>query len=252
MSDLTGKIALVTGSASGIGRASAIRLAHDGADVALLDINGRGIEETAEEIRALGRNALPIATDLLDRDSIDQALTQIRQELGAIGILHNNAGGSTHYKDKRGFVNASSDQWDQIVGLNLRAVADCTRATITDMKEKGSGRVIITASEMAFRGGPGFTEYSSAKAGVLGFTRSLAIEVGKYGITVNAICPGVIRTPALDSFPEEAVQATIAEIPMQRLGEPEDIANAVSFLASDQASYVTGTSMLVTGGRTMH
>lgn len=153
--------------------------------------------------------------------------------MGEIDILHNNAGGSTHYKDKRGFVNATSDQWDQIVGLNLRAVADCTRAVITDMKEKGAGRVIITASEMAFRGGPGFTEYSSAKAGVLGFTRSLAMEVGKYGITVNAICPGVIRTPALDSFPEQAIHATIAEILVQRLGEPEDIANAVSFLASE-------------------
>ena len=252
MPDLTGKIALITGSASGIGRASAIRLANDGADVALLDINGDGIGETAQAIRALGRNALGVVTDLLDRDAIDQALSQIREEMGAIDILHNNAGGSTHYKDKRGFVNATSDQWDQIVGLNLRAVADCTRAVITDMKEKGAGRVIITASEMAFRGGPGFTEYSSAKAGVLGFTRSLAMEVGKYGITVNAICPGVIRTPALDSFPEQAIHATIAEIPVQRLGEPEDIANAVSFLASDEASYITGTSLLVTGGRTMH
>ena len=252
MSDLTGKIALVTGSASGIGRASAIRLAEDGADIALLDINREGIEETAQIIRAIGRHTLAVVTDLLDRDSIDQAFSHIRTELGAIDILHNNAGGSTHYKDKRGFVNATSDQWDQIVGLNLRAVADCTRAAIADMKDKGAGRVIITASEMAFRGGPGFTEYTSAKAGVLGFTRSLAMEVGKYGITVNAICPGVIRTPALDSFPEDAVQATIAEIPMQRLGEPEDIANAVSFLASDQASYITGTSLLVTGGRTMH
>ena len=217
-----------------------------------MDINREGIEEAAQEIKAVGRRALAVVADLLDRASIDQALNHIRAELGAIDILHNNAGGSTHYKDKRGFVNATSDQWDQIVGLNLRAVADCTRAAIADMKNKGKGRIIITASEMAFRGGPGFTEYSSAKAGVLGFTRSLAMEVGKYGITVNAICPGVIRTPALDSFPEDAVQATISEIPMQRLGEPEDIANAVSFLASDQASYITGMSLLVTGGRTMH
>ena len=252
MSDLTGRIALVTGSASGIGRASAMRLATDGADIALLDINGDGIEQTAKKIRAIGRKALTVVTDLLDRKSIDQALAQIRTELGTIDILHNNAGGSTHFKDKRGFVNATPDQWDQIVGLNLRAVADCTRASIADMKEKGAGRVFITASEMAFRGGPGFTEYSSAKAGVLGFTRSLAMEVGKYGITVNAICPGVIRTPALDSFPEDAIQATLAEIPVQRLGEPEDIANAVSFLAGDQASYITGASILVTGGRTMH
>lgn len=193
-----------------------------------------------------------MTADLLDRDAIDLALAKVRSELGKIDILHNNAGGSTHYQGKHGFVHATTDQWDQIVGLNLRAVADCTRADIVDMKEKGAGRVIITASEMAFRGGPGFTEYSSAKAGVLGFTRSLAMEVGKYGITVNAICPGVIRTPALDAFPEEAVKTTITEIPVQRLGEPEDIANAVSFLASDQASYVTGTSLLVTGGRTMH
>lgn len=252
MSDLTGKIAIVTGSASGIGRASAIRLARDGADIALIDINLEGIEETAQQIGAIGRRALPIVTDLLDRESIDQGFAQIRKELGNIDILHNNAGGSTHYKDKRGFVNASADQWDQIVGLNLRSVADCTRAAIADMKAKGAGRVIITASEMAFRGGPGFTEYSSAKAGVLGFTRSLAMEVGKYGITVNAICPGVIRTPALDAFPDDAIKTTINEIPIRRLGEPEDIANTVSFLASAEASYITGTSILVTGGRTMH
>ena len=252
MSGIKGKVAVVTGSASGIGRASAVRLAEEGADVALIDINGDGIRETARLVEQAGGRALTVEADLTVREEIERAFEAIRAQLGLVGILHNNAGGSTHYANKKGFIKATADQWDQIVGLNLRAVADCSRAVVADMKEQGCGRIIITASEMAFRGGPGFTEYSSAKAGVLGFTRSLAMEVGRYGITVNAICPGVIRTAALDAFPEEAIEATLPEIPLGRLGEPEDIANVVAFLASDQSSYMTGASLLVTGGRTMH
>ena len=250
---LNGKVAAITGAAGGIGRASAIQLANDGADIAILDINERGLAETKQIVEnQTGRVCLPIKLDLLDRESIKQAFNRIKLDLGFIEILHNNAGGNFFKGQNRSFPKASTDQWDQIVDLNLRAVADCTREVVGPMKEAGCGRIINTCSEMAYRGDTGFTEYCAAKAGVLGFTRSLAVELGPYGITVNAICPGVIKTPALDQMPQDLVEDSIKGIPMRRLGAPEDIAHAVSYLASPGASYVTGASLLVTGGRTLH
>ena len=249
--ELKGSIAVVTGAASGIGRASALRLAADGATIGLLDLNDDGLAETQALIEAQGEEALSVRTDLLDRDDISNAFERIRKELGPVDVLFNNAGGSAR-AGTRSFPNASPEQWDEVLTLNLRAVGDCTREVVKGMKERRRGRIISTSSEQAFRGGPGFTDYSAAKAGLLGFTRSLALEMAPYGVTVNAICPGVIRTGLTDRMPKERIEASIATIPMGRIGEPEEIAHAVSFFASPGASYVTGSYLLVTGGRTLH
>ncbi len=244
-------VAVVTGAASGIGRASAIRLAHDGADVALLDIDESGLADTVALIAPTGRRAVPVRVDLLERPEITAAFDTVKAELGPIAILHNNAGGAS-VDQIRTFRKSDYEQWDRMSALNIRQAVDCTREVIDDMIDARYGRIINTSSEMAFRTGFGMTDYTAAKAGLLGFTRSLANEVGRYGITVNAVCPGATRTPLAESMGEERLHALIGEIPLGRLGEPDEIAHAVSFFASPGASYVTGEHLLVTGGRTMH
>lgn len=248
---LENQVAVVTGAASGIGRASAVRLANDGADVEILDRDIEGLEQTKLLVEKAGQRCLLVYADLLERESIAAAFSEIDTQLGRVDILHNNAGGPAR-AGTRTFPNATKEQWDEVLVLNLRSVADCTRSVIRGMKERRYGRIITTASEQAYKGGPGFTDYAAAKAGVLGFTRSLALEMAPYSVTVNAICPGVVRTGLTNQMPEEYIEKTISSIPMGRMGEPEEIAHAVAFFASKEAGYVTGTSLLVAGGRTLH
>ena len=248
---LDGMVAVVTGAAAGIGRASAVRFANDGADVAIFDIDEEGLAETAATIERSGRRALPLRVDLVDRAELQAAFDETARELGPISVLHSNAGGAAGRR-VRTFAKSDPEQWDGIVALNLRQNADCARAVVGQMIEARYGRIIVTSSEMAFRSAYGMVDYASAKAGLLGFVRNLANEVARYGVTVNAVCPGATNTALATSMPEERRRQTLAEIPLGRLAEPDEIAHAVSFLASPGASYVTGESLMVTGGRTMH
>lgn len=246
-STLSGKIGVVTGAAGGIGRASAIRLAKDGASVALLDIDGAGLQETASAVRALGRQCEPVQVDLLDADAIKGAFTHIKSAMGPVDILHNNAGQSSRERSKA-FWESEEDQWRFILDLNLMASVRCAREVAGDMRARKSGRIINTASEFAYKGGHGTTDYTTSKSGVLGFTRSLALELAPYGVTVNCVCPGVTRTKAVEQIPDDILQPVIDGIAMKTIGEPEDIAHAVAFFASPGAWYVTGTHLLVNGG----
>ena len=245
---LAGKRAVVTGAASGIGAACAVRLARDGADVAVMDINPAGLDGTAARIEAEGRRCLPVTVDLMDRAALRDAFARVKAELGSIDILNNVAGGSSR-KGRVGFGDADDERWDSVVGLNLTATADCCRLVINDMKARGEGRIINTGSEYAFRGGFGFTEYVAAKKGVIGLTQCLSVELAPFRVTANTVCPGITNTPALTKLPKEHIEAAVERNPMQTMCEPEDIAHAVSFFASPGAWFVTGNFILVDGGR---
>lgn len=247
----TQRVAVVTGAGSGIGRACAQRLAVDGATVALLDVDEAGLEETVALIEGEGHRCLPVGVDLVDRADLERAFGVVRDRLGPVTVLHSNAGGAGG-APTRTFAKSDYGQWDRMIALNLTQNIDCARQVVPGMIEQGWGRVIVTSSEMAFRTGFGMSDYAAAKAGLLGWVRNVATEVGKYGITVNAVCPGATRTPLAESMPSEHRERTLTQIPLGRLGEPAEIAHAVSFLASEGASYVTGESVLVTGGRTLH
>lgn len=248
---LAGQVAVVTGAAKGIGRACAVRLAHDGADVAILDIDEAALAETEAQVEAEGVRCEAIGLDLTDRDQIVAAFERVTTTLGPVSVLHSNAGGAAGVQP-RTFAKAAIEQFDQTIALNLTQNVDCVRQVLPAMIDAGYGRIVVTSSEMAFRSGFAMSDYAAAKAGLLGFVRNLANEVGRYGVTVNAVCPGPIRTDLTSSMPEEHQARVAAQVPLGRFGEPEEIAHAVSFLASPGASYVTGESLVVSGGRTLH
>jgi len=246
-----GKVAVVTGAANGIGRAIALRLAGDGADIALLDIDPQGLRSLADEVEGLGRTALAIETDMLDRAAIKSAFNAVGEALGPVDVLVNNVGQSA--RDKAApFWEASADLADFLVRICLHTTMDACREAVPSMRERKSGRIVNIASDSAYIGSKSAAAYAAAKAGVIGFTRSLSRELAEYRITVNAIAPGYIRTRAMDQLPAAFIEKAIAETPLQCLGEPEDIAHAVAFFASRQAGFVTGQSLIVNGGRWMN
>ncbi len=243
---LDGRVALVTGGGSGIGRAIALRLARDGADVALLDRDAAGAATVAEEVRALGRRATAVAADVADAGSVASAVDGARRALGPLRILVNAAGIS-------GFaplVDMTDAQWDGMIAVHLRGTFLCTRAALPDMLAAGGGRVVNISSVGGLRGGPMLTHYAAAKAGVIGFTKALAIEVGGRGVTVNAIAPGLVDTPMLraSGLSEAVKEQSMRQTPVGRLGTPDDIAAACAYLVSDEASWFTGQVLSPNGG----
>jgi 2-hydroxycyclohexanecarboxyl-CoA dehydrogenase len=243
---IAGRSAAVTGGASGIGRAICLRLARDGVDVAILDVNGAGAERVAGEVRELGRRAVAVETDVSSAASVAAAAEQVHGTLGAVHILVNDAGIAEFVP----VVQMTEAQWDRMLGVHLKGTFLCTRAFLPDMLEAGWGRIVNVSSVGGLRGGPSLAHYAAAKAGMIGFTKAVAIEVGGRGVTVNAIAPGMIDTPMLKNsgVPESVYALQRQQSPVQRLGKPEDIAAACAYLVSEESSFFTGQVMSPNGG----
>ncbi len=243
---LADRVAIITGGGQGIGRAAALRFAAEGARVVVADINEQAARAAAEAIHQGGGEALAIAVDVTSRPAVDALVEQTLGAWGQVDILVNNAG---ILRDAR-LVKMSEDEFDAVIAVNLKGVFNCTQAVAPHMIERGYGRIVNTSSVVGLYGNFGQTNYVAAKAGVIGMTKVWARELGRKGITVNAVAPGFIATEMIASVPEKVLQAMTDKVPLGRLGDPVEIANAYLWLASDEASYVNGAVISVDGGVT--
>ena len=243
---LIGKVAVITGSASGIGLATACKFASEGAVVVLADLRADALELARAEVLAV----VPAATvqtlvfDVTKADLVAAMVATTLDRFGRIDCLINNAGITS---DAR-LVKMTEEQFDRVIEVNLKGVYRCTRAVAEPMISQGSGVILNASSVVGLYGNFGQTNYAATKAGLIGFTRTWARELGPKGIRVNAVCPGFIRTPILETIPQSAIQKMVDKVPLGRLGEPQEIANVYAFLASDEASYLNGAVIEVSGG----
>jgi 2-hydroxycyclohexanecarboxyl-CoA dehydrogenase len=247
MKGLTGKVAMVTGAARGIGLAIASRLAEEGAKIAIADINGDGAAHAAERI---GGAAMGVRVDVTDTASIAVGVAAVVERLGTIDVLVNNAG----WDKVEPFVKSEEATWDTVIAINLKGPIACVRAVLDSMIERRSGKIVSISSDAGRVGSAGEAVYAGAKAGIIGFSKTLARELARYGINVNVVCPGPTNTALFHEMAggnEKLASSLKQAIPLGRLGEPEDLAAAVAFLASDDASFVTGQTLSVSGGLTM-
>jgi 2-hydroxycyclohexanecarboxyl-CoA dehydrogenase len=249
---LSSRIALVTGAARGIGRAIALELADQGREVTVADILFDEAEHVAAEIESSGATALAVGMDVTDAASVASALEQVFHELGPVDVLVNNAG----WDEMRPFLETEEAFWDRVIEINFKGCLRLTRATLPGMIERGWGRIVNIGSDAGRVGSSGESVYAGAKGAVIAFTKTIAREAARAGVTANVVAPGPTRTPMLASMSEGTKGARLVEaleraVPMRRLGQPEDVAVAVAFLASDRAGYITGQTLSVSGGLTM-
>jgi 3-oxoacyl-[acyl-carrier protein] reductase len=240
--DLSGKVAIITGSARGIGKEIALRLAEAGATVVVSDV--ADAEPAAEEIRKMGHQSLAVAADVTSAPDVAGMVEKATGEYGRVDILVNNAGIA---RDQL-LMRMSDEDWETVLNVNLKSVFLCTRAVLRQMVKQRWGRIVSISSIVGIVGNPGQANYSSSKAGIIGFTKTIAREVGSRGITVNAIAPGFIVSKMTEQLSEEQKSEMLKRIPLGFLGTPRDVAEAVAFLSSEEARYITGQVLGVDGG----
>jgi 3-oxoacyl-[acyl-carrier protein] reductase len=246
MNRLANRSALVTGGASGIGKAQALRFGAEGAKVTVADLNDDGARATAEQIVADGGQATSVHIDIADHDSVEKAVAHAIETFGFIDVLSNTAGLFDHYVQ---LTEADLELFQRVMRVNVEGLFNVTKAVVPHMIERGGGSIVNIASAAGLRGGGGGIAYTTSKHAVIGFTRQMAAAHGSQGIRVNAIAPGLIDTPMVaDVVGDPASQSSLTTVPAQRVGEPEDIANAALFLVSDEADYIHGTTLAVDGG----
>ncbi len=244
MNRLENKVAVITGGAAGIGKASVEKFVSEGAKVAIWDINEVAGKELVSQYPG---QTLFIKVDTSNPESVENATKATIDRLGTIDILINNAGITRDATIRK----MTHEQWDQVISVNLTGVFNCIKAVSPVMIEQGSGRIINTSSVVGLHGNFGQTNYAATKSGVIGMSKTLAKELGKYGITVNAVAPGFIATDMVKSIPQKVLDMMEGKIPLGRIGQPEDIANAYTFLASDEASFISGAVLSVDGAATL-
>ncbi|MFQ6128915.1 MAG: SDR family oxidoreductase [Thermoplasmata archaeon] len=242
------KVALVTGASRGIGRACAIRLAEDGLDVIINYLKSEEMaKETLSEVTKTGQRGLLVTADVASESEVEMMFKSAERYIGSPLVLVNNAG----IYPRQAFDRIEEEDWESVIDTNLRGVYNCCKFAVLRMKEEGWGRIVNISSMLGFKGSTQGVHYGASKAGIIGFTKSLALELARYGITVNAVAPGVIETDILAGDSEEKRAERIKMIPLGRIGTPEDIAGAVSFLCSEDASYIAGETIHVNGGLLM-
>ena len=244
---LKNKVAIITGAAQGIGLATALKFAHEGAIVVVCDLRQGGVDEAVAACKAEGAQAVGHVVNVTDRASVDAMVAAVRAQFGRIDVLVNNAGIT---QDAR-LQKMSLAQFDAVIDVNLRGVFHCAQAVCSAMIEQGDGVILNASSVVGVYGNYGQTNYAATKAGVIGFTKTWSRELGPKGIRVNAVAPGFVETPILATVPEKVLQAMREDVPLKRLGRPHEIANVYAFLASDEASYINGTVIEVGGGMTV-